>query len=946
MADHPAPQMDENLPQKPPEGCERPLLQHAQQGRPPLQGSQGQGAWRRHHTVFTNAKAGMDGVDRDHVQRVVYEMSKDSAHFRNEQRKQAQTDGKIARLRERAARLSPAELASHLRAADAAVAQAAATRDLTATWLVVDMDAFFASVEELHQPALKDKPMAVGGIGMISTANYVARKFGVRSAMPGFIARKLCPQLIFQRPDFSRYKEVSEQAQAVFATYDEDLEAASLDEAFLDITAYCAQHGCTGAEVAEELRRRVREETGVTCSCGVAPNRMLAKVCADRNKPDGHYVLPGQLEAVTRFMQGLPIRKVPGIGKVMEQTLKAFGVEYCSQLIEQRALLSALFSKVSMEYFMTVGLGLGATRHGERPAEGEVGRKGISCERTFAALSAPADLEEKLREISEKLAEHMAREGLQGRTLTLKLKSALTFELHTRAATLPGYISSAEQLLEVALQLLRPELPITVRLMGIRVSAFKEQPAPEPGQRTLAGFVRNHVHQGWQGSPADVAKQDVLRGSHPGSSAEAVEREFGSGLASPEHMRHIDRLPSLQSQQLLRQIGPSEESSDNGHPGGEEGPSAQCAAPATPLELSLHGWASEVDDTDVDGEEGGEEDAEGLVAASELNHSHVSSQPISQPSPRDDSSQPIELSLRDWQGAPGQAAPSTQRGSSGVVGRRGRWECRVCTYLNPRHLLRCELCDVPRSGPLLGRIAGSAAGSRTLSQDQQRARIASLFGEIPPSSAAPPAESLLPQQPVVEGNSAHDSPEAPDTRGLPGSNGAAGSDAAAAAADIIDRGVDDPTVNGAFPGNLEEPGYYCWRCRDCGTQMPAEQQQQHKDWHFAERLQRQSEPGRPHQASPSPAGSLVSFRDSSGHAMVRPPGTGSTEISSEPSRQAARGPQGGRKGHVGGPRMTGRGGRAVKRKGSPAAGGTIDVLLSRQRQAIKQKELPPDEPQD
>lgn len=108
---------------------------------------------------------------------------------------------------------------------------------------------------------------------------------------------------------------------------------------------------------------------------------------------------------------------------------------------------------------------------------------------------------------------------------------------------------------------------------------------------------------------------------------------------------------------------------------------------------------------------------------------------------------------------------------------------------------------------------GSAAGSRTLSQDQQRARIASLFGEIPPSSAAPPAESLLPQQPVVEGNSAHDSPEAPDTRGLPGSNGAAGSDAAAAAADIIDRGVDDPTVNGAFPGNLEEPGYYCWRCR-------------------------------------------------------------------------------------------------------------------------------------
>lgn len=514
----------------------RPQAAEAPGCLPKAHEPQEDGAWRNHHTVFTNAKAGMDGVDKEHVQRVVYEMSKDSAHFKNEQRKQAQTQERISCLKQRASNISPLDLAHHLRKADTAVADAAATRDLTSTWLVVDMDAFFASVEELYNPDLRDKAMAVGGIGMISTANYVARRYGVRSAMPGFIARKLCPHLVFQPSNFERYREVSAKAKAIFEAFDPALESGSLDEAFLDITPYCRRHSCSGAEAAEELRRRVREEIGVTCSCGVAPNRMLAKVCADRNKPDGQYVLAPRLTVITQFMQCLPIRKIPGIGKVMEQTLNAFGIEYCSHLIEQRALLSALFSEITARYLITVGLGLGATRHGDPAAAGEVSRKGISCERTSSPLSTLAELQNKLTEISERLAEHMASEQLQGKTLTLKLKSAVTFELRTRAVTLPGHISTAQQLFQAADQLLRPELPFTARLIGIRVSAFKEQPAPEEGQRTLSSFLSAAVPpQQHPKGTTDHTAQDQQSASMPADVRPSGRTSMSHGATSQKN---------------------------------------------------------------------------------------------------------------------------------------------------------------------------------------------------------------------------------------------------------------------------------------------------------------------------------------------------------------------------------------------------------------------------
>ncbi|KAG2435360.1 hypothetical protein HXX76_007433 [Chlamydomonas incerta] len=167
-------------------------------------------AWKDYQTVFTNAKAGMEGVDKARVQQIVWEMSKDSAHFKNEQRKQASVQERIERMKSQAAAITPAELAAAGRLLDARIASCEARRDLTRTWLHVDMDCFYAAVHEREQPELKRLQVAVGGMGMICTANYVARRFDVRSAMPAFIGKRLCPKLVFIKPDFAKYTAAAE----------------------------------------------------------------------------------------------------------------------------------------------------------------------------------------------------------------------------------------------------------------------------------------------------------------------------------------------------------------------------------------------------------------------------------------------------------------------------------------------------------------------------------------------------------------------------------------------------------------------------------------------------------------------------------------------------------------------------------------------------------------
>ena len=432
-------------------------------------------------SAFVNPKAGMDGVDTAHVRRVVDAMSRNSAHHRNETRKLEKVEARIREMRARFARLTPEQLARHQRRADARVATLERTRDVSRTWIHVDMDAFYAAVHVLENPELGRVPIAVGGVGMISTANYVARAFGVRSAMPGFIALKLCPDLTFVKPDFEKYRRYANLAREVFREYDPNFDAVSLDEAFLDVTEYLALNGVDANAAASAVRAKVRERTGgLTCSAGVAPNRRLAKVCSDANKPDGQMVLANDGEAIVRFVRALPVRKIGGVGKVQERVLAAFGMTSCGDVFERRASLAAAFSETAFEFLLAASMGVGTeTRDpgggggGEAAANEEVARKSVSQERTFAPTSDRAELERKIADAAKRVAASLEREGLLARVATVKMKRA-TFEVTQRQASLERSHWCAETaLVDAALRLFRAEKDVgALRLVGVRASGL------------------------------------------------------------------------------------------------------------------------------------------------------------------------------------------------------------------------------------------------------------------------------------------------------------------------------------------------------------------------------------------------------------------------------------------------------------------------------------------
>ncbi|KAG7649119.1 UmuC domain [Arabidopsis thaliana x Arabidopsis arenosa] len=491
--------------------------------------------WESYNTVFTNAKAGMEGVDKEKVQRIVYEMSKGSKYFQNEERKEALMKQKIEHMRDRCAKLSSLDLSNYQKVVDKRILELEATRDLSRIWLHVDMDAFYAAVETLSDPSIKGKPMAVGGLSMISTANYEARKFGVRAAMPGFIARKLCPDLIFVPVDFIKYTHYSDLTRKVFRNYDPHFIAGSLDEAYLDITEVCRERGLSGGEIAEELRSSVYSETGLTCSAGVAANRLLAKVCSDINKPNGQFVLQNDRSTVMTFVSSLPVRKIGGIGKVTEHILKdALGIKTCEEMVQKGSLLYALFSQSSADFFLSVGLGLGGTNTPQVRS-----RKSISSERTFAATGDERLLYSKLAELAEMLSHDMKKEGLTARTLTLKLKTA-SFEIRSRAVSLQRYTCSSDDILKHATKLLKAELPVSVRLIGLRMSQFVEEIRnSDPSQGTITKFIVQKDSSRQAQDLDDNDSFDLDANKNCLSNDESGNVSFGSHETSSAHLKNV-----------------------------------------------------------------------------------------------------------------------------------------------------------------------------------------------------------------------------------------------------------------------------------------------------------------------------------------------------------------------------------------------------------------------
>jgi DNA polymerase-4 len=339
----------------------------------------------------------------------------------------------------------------------------------------VDMDAFYASVEQRDDPALRGRPVAVGGQvrGVVAAASYEARRYGVRSAMPSVTARRRCPDLIFVRPRFDAYRAVSDQIRAIFADYTALIEPLSLDEAYLDVTEDLRRIG-VATLIAEEIRARIRAETGLTASAGVSYNKFLAKLASDQNKPDGLCVVPpGKGEA---FVATLPVRRFHGVGPRTAEKMARLGIETGADLHAQSLAFLAHNFGSSGEYYYNLARGIC-----HRQVKPNRPWKSIGAEDTFLEDLTDAEaLCAELDRISQTVWRRIAEKEIHGRTVTLKVKFE-DFRILTRARSLDRPVAGREEFLAIGRALLQTLLPPAkgIRLLGLTLSNLNQGQAPE-----------------------------------------------------------------------------------------------------------------------------------------------------------------------------------------------------------------------------------------------------------------------------------------------------------------------------------------------------------------------------------------------------------------------------------------------------------------------------------
>lgn len=328
------------------------------------------------------------------------------------------------------------------------------------------MDAFYASVEQLDNPDLVGRAIAVGGSeqrGVVAAASYEARKFGVKSAMSSVIAKKNCPHIIFVRPRFERYKEISTQIREIFLEYTDLVEPLSLDEAYLDVTEN-KKGNPSATLIAREIREKIRLKTGLNASAGISINKFIAKVASDINKPNGQKTI--NPEEVESFLEKLEIRKFHGVGKVTTEKMYRLGIFRGSDLKNKTLVfLTEHFGKTGQYYYNVVR----GIHHSE--VKPDRIRKSLGAERTFDQnISSEIFMLERLENISEEIERRLKKSKVAGKTVTLKIKYS-DFSQHTRSKTLPYFIASKDLVLEHAKELLYQEkMRESVRLLGITLS--------------------------------------------------------------------------------------------------------------------------------------------------------------------------------------------------------------------------------------------------------------------------------------------------------------------------------------------------------------------------------------------------------------------------------------------------------------------------------------------
>lgn len=337
----------------------------------------------------------------------------------------------------------------------------------------IDMDAFFAAVEQRNRPELRGKPVAVGSDsnrGVVATASYEARKFGVRSAMSSVIAKRLCPDLIFVHSDFDEYKQVSNQIHAIFTEYSDLVEPLSIDEAFIDVTSNFK--GIKSATlIAQEIKQQIVNKTQLTASAGISYNMFLAKLASDMNKPDGlTVILPSEAD---KILENLVVEKIYGVGKSTAERMHSFGIHTGLDLKKlSQASLIRLFGK-SGEFYYNICRGID-----ERKVTPYHERKSVGTERTFEKdLTTQFERISELYFIAKELEERLIESGFKGKTLTVKIKFH-NFEQISRSKTFDKYITDFHSILHNAKELLANVKTerTSIRLMGLTVSNANSKP--------------------------------------------------------------------------------------------------------------------------------------------------------------------------------------------------------------------------------------------------------------------------------------------------------------------------------------------------------------------------------------------------------------------------------------------------------------------------------------
>ncbi|CAF1653717.1 unnamed protein product [Rotaria magnacalcarata] len=474
-------------------------------------------------TTFLNVddtKAGMEDLDKEKINKLIQDASKNSKFFKQQQRREEDNHRRIEVKLSKIKSFTPFQIEQAEKSVDRYLAQLDKTRDLSRTFCHIDMDAFYAAVEMRDNPALQHIPMAVGGEGMLSTSNYLARQFGVRAAMPGFIARHLCPNLVIVPCDFEKYRADSVKVMKTISEYDENYGSCGLDEAFADLTNHLQirtnfseqqrtfpkeensietiTFGMTAEQVVQEMRHRIHLATRLTASAGIACNMRLAKLCSDINKPNGQYQLESNVNVILNFIRNMPIRKIKGIGKVTALHLESLEIQTVNDIYLKRGILKLIEYPTTFDFLMRVSNGCGSTT-----IEHDDLKKSVGHETTFNSTSDSSQLISLCRDLAKQTVDELVSHRLLCKRVTLKIKT-VNFENLTRSKTLSSYTDSLNVIADKAVALLKYELDQDIelpalRLMGVRVADLKMKSSDLPilqffSKKSTTTTINEHVH--------------------------------------------------------------------------------------------------------------------------------------------------------------------------------------------------------------------------------------------------------------------------------------------------------------------------------------------------------------------------------------------------------------------------------------------------------------------